>query len=43
MFSAGNIHFDLADKARGLSCGGIGAILLPVRRIGLIEATDRRL
>ena len=26
MFAASNIKYDLADKTRGLSCGGIGAI-----------------
>ncbi len=25
MFSAGNIQYDLADKTRGLACGGIRA------------------
>jgi len=43
MFSAGDIRYDPADKTRGLSCGGIGAIPLLARRIGLIEAIDRRL
>ncbi len=43
MFSAGNIQYDLADKSRGLACGGIGAIHALARRSGLIDAIDRRL
>ncbi len=43
MFSARNINVDLADKTRRWACGGIGAIHLLARQIGLIEAIDRRL
>jgi hypothetical protein len=43
MFTARNIHYELADKARGLGAGGIGAIHLLVRRVGLAEAIDERL
>ena len=43
MFTARNIRYDLADRARGLACGGIGAMHLLARRSGLIEAIDRRL
>ena len=43
MFSASNIKYDLADKARGLACGGIGAIHALARHSGLIDAIDRRL
>jgi hypothetical protein len=43
MFRAGNIHYEVADKTRGLACGGIGAMHLLVRRVGLIEAIDRNL
>jgi hypothetical protein len=43
MFSASNIHYDLAERARGLDCGGLGALHLLARRSGLIEAIDRRL
>lgn len=43
MLAASNIHYELSDKARGLSSGGIGAIHLLARRTGLIEAMDRRL
>ncbi len=43
MFSASNIKYDLADKTRGLGCGGIGAIHTLARQSGLIDAIDRRL
>jgi len=43
MFSAGNIHYELADRTRGLGPGGIGAMHMLARRTGLVEAIDRRL
>jgi len=43
MFTASNIHYELADKVRGLGPGGIGAVHHLARRVGLIEALDRRL
>ena len=43
MFTAANIHYELADRVRGLGPGGIGAMHLLARRSGLIEAIDRRL
>jgi len=43
MFTASNIHYELADKTRGLGPGGIGAIHLLARQSGLIEAIDERL
>ena len=43
MLTAGNIHYELADRVRGLGPGGIGAMHLLARRSGLIEAIDRRL
>jgi Transposase DDE domain group 1 len=43
MFTASNIHYEIADRARGISSGGIGAMHLLARRLGLIEALDRRL
>jgi hypothetical protein len=41
--AASNIRYEIGDRQRGLSCGGIGALHLLARRIGLIEALDRRL
>jgi hypothetical protein len=43
VFTAAHIHYDVADKVRALSCGGIGAIHLLVRKLGLVEAIDKRL
>jgi hypothetical protein len=43
MFTASNIHYELADKARGLGPGGIGAMHLLARRSGLLDAIDQRL
>ena len=41
MLTARNIRYDVADRARAVGCGGIGAIHLLARRVGLIEAIDR--
>ena len=43
MFAAANIHYELADKARGLAAGGIGLMHRLARQVGLIEEIDRRL
>jgi hypothetical protein len=43
MFTASNIQYDWSDRVRGLAAGGVGAIHLMVRRIGLIEAIDQTL
>ena len=43
MLAASNIHYEMADRSRGIACGGIGAIHLLARRTGLIEAIDRHL
>jgi hypothetical protein len=41
IFTAGNIHYQVADRTRGLNCGGIGAVHQMVRNVGLIEALDQ--
>ena len=41
MLAAGNIHYEMADRIRGIDCGGIGAFHLLARRTGLIHAMDR--
>jgi len=43
MFSATNIHYDLAERTRGLAYGGIGAMHLLARQSGLIGALDQKL
>ena len=43
MFTASNIHYDVADRIRGLGVGGIGAMHLLVRRSGLVERIDEHL
>jgi len=41
MFTGGNIHYEVADRTRGLNCGGIGAVHQMVRKVGLIEVLDQ--
>jgi len=43
MFTACNIHYEISDRSRGISQGGIGAIHLLARQLGLIDAIDERL
>jgi hypothetical protein len=43
MFRASNIHYEMAERAAGMTCGGIGAIHLMVQRLGLVEDIDRNL
>ncbi len=43
MMTATNIHYEQARRARGLSAGGIGAILLLAQKVDLIGEIDRKL
>src|SRR6267142_2398831 len=43
MFTARNIHYEIADRTRGIAAGGIGTFHALARRSGLIETIDRRL
>jgi hypothetical protein len=43
MMAASNIHYEIAERARGIAPGGIGAIHLLARKLGLIEDIDRDL
>lgn len=43
VLSASNIHYEMADKAQGMNCGGIGAIHQMVKRLGLTDEIDQRL
>ena len=43
MFRDRNVHYEIADKARGLHAGGLGACQFLVQRLGLADAIDREL
>ena len=43
MLAASNIHYEMAARVAGLSCGGMGAMHLLVQRLGLVEDLDRSL
>jgi hypothetical protein len=42
-FNPGNIQYEVSSKIGAISCGGIGAIHLLTKRLGLAEAIDKRL
>ena len=37
MMAASNIHYEISERVRGIAPGGIGAIHLLARKLGLIE------
>ena len=43
MLNPGQIHYEMADRTRGITCGGIGAVQMLVQRLGLDQAIDRHL
>jgi hypothetical protein len=43
MMTASNIHYEISDRTRAISPGGIGAIHLLARKVGLIDDIDRHL
>jgi hypothetical protein len=43
MLTATNIHYQIADRVRGIAHGGIGAFHLLARKLGLIQRIDDRL
>jgi len=43
MFSAANIHYEMADRVHGLAYGGIGAMQVLARQTGLTKAIDDKL
>lgn len=43
IMTASNIHYDIGDRTRATSHGGIGAIHLLVRKLGLDQTIDRHL
>ena len=42
MMTASNIHYEIADRTRATTAGGIGAIHLMARKLGLDQAINRR-
>jgi Transposase DDE domain group 1 len=43
MFTASNIHYEIADRVRGIAHGGIGTLHALARQLGLIDAIDNQL
>jgi hypothetical protein len=43
MFRQQNIHFEIADKAKGLRCAGLGALQLLVQKLDLADGINSRL
>jgi Transposase DDE domain group 1 len=43
VFTAPNIHYEVSSKTQAIAPGGIGAIQLLVRKLGLAQAIDERL
>ena len=43
VLAGGNLQFEMAERTRGMTYGGLGAIVLLVRQLGLAEAIDRDL
>jgi len=43
MMTAANIHYEIAERTRATATGGIGAMHLVARKLGLDEAIDRHL
>jgi hypothetical protein len=42
-FTARDIHYEIADRTRGIASGGIGALHVLARQVGLLDAIDDRL
>ena len=43
MLTARNIHYEIAERTRGVCAGGIGAVHQMACKIGLVDAIDRHL
>lgn len=43
MMTARTIHYEIAERGRGIGVGGLGAMHALVRRLGLMDALGRRL
>jgi hypothetical protein len=42
-FAASNIHYEMSDRTQAITCGGIGAVHMLTKRLGLAEAINGRL
>jgi hypothetical protein len=42
-FSAGKIHYEMAERNHAITCGGIGAIHQLANKVGLVDALNTRL
>jgi DDE family transposase len=43
IMTASNIHYEIAERTRGIASGGIGLLHALAHRLGLIDALDQRL
>lgn len=43
MLKASNIQYEMAERAQGMNCGGIGAMHLMAQRLGLVADMDQNL
>jgi len=43
MFSASNIHYEVANRVSGISCGGIGVIHKLAQQTGLVKALEENI
>jgi len=42
MIAAGNVHYEIAERTRAINCGGIGAVHLMAKNLGLMKAIDEQ-
>ena len=42
-FNPQNVHYEMAERTRGLAAGGIGAVHQLALKIGLVDRIDRSL
>ncbi len=43
MITASNIDYEIADRTHAIAAGGIGAMHLVAKKLGLVESIDRKL
>jgi hypothetical protein len=43
MMNPGNIHYEMTERTRGITCGGIGAVQMLVKKLNLDKAIDNGL